>query len=78
MPRSGLCLDVAATEGSMLRAELFARVGEGPQPGVVALHESFGLNDDMRRIAGRFAEVGYSALTPDLYSHGSRLCVSLV
>ena len=63
----------------MLRAELFARVGEGPHPGVVVLHESFGLNDDMRRIAGRFAEVGYSALTPDLYSHGSRLvCLTRV
>jgi len=57
----------------MLRAELFPPVGEGPHPGVVVLHESFGLNDDMRRIARRFADAGYAALAPDLYSHGSRM-----
>jgi carboxymethylenebutenolidase len=39
---------------------------------VVVLHEAFGLNDDIRRIAHRFAENGYVALAPDLYSHGSR------
>ncbi len=65
--------------GSTLRAELFAPVGEGPHPGVVVLHESFGLNDDMRGIARRFAGAGYAALAPDLYSHGSRiLCLSRV
>lgn len=43
------------------------------------LHESFGLNDDIRRIARRFADAGYAALTPDLYSHGSRIkCLSRV
>lgn len=63
----------------MLRAELFSPVGAGPHPGVVVLHESFGLNDDIRRIARRFADAGYAALTPDLYSHGSRIvCLSRV
>jgi carboxymethylenebutenolidase len=62
-----------------LRAEYFSAVGEGPHPGVVVLHESFGLNDDIRRLAARFAEAGYAALAPDLYSHGTRLaCLSRV
>jgi len=43
------------------------------------LHESFGLNDDIRRIAERFAQAGYAALAPDLYSHGRRIvCLSRV
>lgn len=49
-----------------------------PRPGVLVLHELFGLNDDIRRIAGRFAESGYVALAPDLYSVGPRakpLCI---
>ena len=46
---------------------------------MVVLHESFGLNDDIRRIARRFADAGYVALTPDLYSHGSRIvCLTRV
>ena len=51
----------------------------GPYPGVLVLHESFGLNDDMRRIASRFAEEGYAVLLPNLFSHGSRIvCLSRV
>lgn len=62
-----------------LTAELFLPAGGGPNPGVVVLHESFGLNDDIRRIASRFADAGYAALAPDLYSHGRRLvCLSRV
>jgi carboxymethylenebutenolidase len=46
---------------------------------VVVLHESFGLNGDIRRIAARFAKEGYAALAPDLYSHGTRIvCLSRV
>jgi len=44
--------------------------GNGPWPGVVVLHEIFGLTDDIRRQADRFAEAGYLALAPDLYSWG--------
>jgi carboxymethylenebutenolidase len=35
------------------------------RPGVVVIHELLGLNDDMRRIAGRFADAGYPTLVPD-------------
>src|ERR1700732_4717560 len=67
------------SSGASLTAELFMPAGAGPHPGVVVLHESFGLNDDIRRIAARFAEAGYAALAPDLYSHGTRIvCLSRV
>jgi len=50
--------------------------GEGPFPGVVVIHEIFGLNDNIRGIASRFAEEGYAALAVDLFSNRSRaLCM---
>src|SRR5215212_2601614 len=48
-------------------------VGAGPWPGVVVLHESFGLNDDIRQQADRLAAAGYLAVAPDLFSDGGRL-----
>jgi carboxymethylenebutenolidase len=79
MAESAERIDVPTADGASLRAELFTPAGEGPHPGVVVLHESFGLNDDIRRIAARFAQAGYAALAPDLYSHGTRLvCLSRV
>jgi carboxymethylenebutenolidase len=75
----GDVLDVPLADGGALRTELFIPPGDGPFPGVLILHESFGLNDDIRRIARRFAEAGYAAMAIDLYSHGTRLvCLSRV
>ena len=43
----------------------------GPWPGVVVLHEVFGLTDDVRAQADKFAERGYLALAPDLFAWGN-------
>jgi carboxymethylenebutenolidase len=39
-------------------------------PGVVVLHEAWGVNPVMHRLAERVASLGYLALLPDLYSRG--------
>lgn len=79
MPPKGADLAIALADGGTLEGELFLPQGPGPYPGVLVLHESFGLNDDIRRIAGRFADEGYAALVPNLFSHGSRIvCLARV
>jgi carboxymethylenebutenolidase len=42
--------------------------GTGPFPGAVVIHEAYGLNDNMRDIARRFANEGYAALSADLFA----------
>lgn len=79
MAGSGGEIVVPLADGGTLRTEFFAPGAEAPWPGVLVLHESFGLNNDIRRIARRFADSGYAAMCPDLYSHGSRIvCLSRV
>jgi carboxymethylenebutenolidase len=50
--------------------------GAGPHPGVVVIHEAYGLNDNIRDICRRMAEQGYAALAVDLFAGRSRaLCM---
>jgi len=56
-----------AADGRAMRAALAAPAESGKFPGVIVIHEIFGLNADIRRIASRIADLGYVALAPDLY-----------
>ncbi|MFI7444591.1 dienelactone hydrolase family protein [Nonomuraea indica] len=42
-------------------------------PGVVIVHEVYGVEPDMLDVADLFADHGYAAVLPDLYSHGTRI-----
>jgi len=46
-----------------------AKPASGSGPGLVVIQEWWGLNDNVKDIANRFAAEGYVALAPDLY-HG--------
>lgn len=63
-----------------LRAYVATPPGDGPFPAVVIIHELFGINDNIRDIAQRFADEGYVALAVDLFSsaRSEKLCVRRV
>lgn len=56
--------------GLRVPVEIFRPAADAPTPAVLVLHEIFGLNDDIRRIARRFADNGYLAATPDFLHTG--------
>ncbi len=64
--------------GSRASKAFLARpASDGPLPAVVVIHEIYGLNDNIRAIATRFAREGYVALAVDLFSGRNRqLCMA--
>ena len=59
-----------------LRGYLARPSGDGPWPGLVMIHEVYGLDDIMRRQAERLASAGFLTLALDLYSDGgARRCL---
>jgi carboxymethylenebutenolidase len=67
-----------SSTGRPMRAALALPASTAPRPAIIVIHEIFGLNDDIRRITGRFADLGWVALAPDLYdTEGMRLlCIA--
>ena len=60
-------LTFPAADGHPMRAAYAAPQDGAKHPGLIVIHEIFGLNDDIRRITGKVADLGYAALAPDLY-----------
>ena len=61
------------TPAAMLKGYLALPDGAAPHPGLVVIHEAYGLNDNIRYITDRFAGEGYAALAVDLFADRSRL-----
>ena len=55
-------------EGITMRGFLAQPDGRGPHPALLVLQEWWGLNAHIKDVAKRFAQEGYVALAPDLYS----------
>lgn len=69
-------IEVPSTGTPGLRGWLARPEGDGPFPGVVVVHEIFGVDDIMRRQVARLAAAGFVALMPDLFSAGgARRCL---
>ena len=58
-------IDIGATDGSTFKGYL-ALPASGSGPGILLLHEIFGVNASMRNLADYYAEEGYVVLAPDL------------
>lgn len=58
--------------GDPVRVERFApaAASDSPRPGVVVVHEVFGLDAFARSVGERLARTGFVALVPDLYARG--------
>src|SRR2546426_261655 len=50
-----------------VQAMLYTPSGKGPFPGIVVIHEWWGLNDWVKEQASKLADQGYAALAIDLY-----------
>ncbi len=64
---------------NILKGGAFVALPEGdrPHPGVVVIHEAYGLNDNIRDITQRFANERYAALAVDLFSDRNKpICMT--
>ncbi|MDO8120613.1 dienelactone hydrolase family protein [Isoptericola sp. b490] len=64
-------IELSTARGS-LPAFLARPSGDGPWPGVVLLHDAFGMTTQLRRHAEWLAAAGYRVLAPDLMSWAGR------
>ena len=73
MPFDASIVSVPRAQGAGAMESFYARPqGPGPFPGLIVIHEIYGLNENIREIAGRFAGEGYAALAVDLFANRSR------
>ena len=67
-PVTGAMVVYATVGGKEVKGYLSRPVSaRGPLPGIIVIHEWWGLNDNIRRTADRLAGEGYEALAVNLY-----------
>lgn len=67
----------SSSEGGKLSAYQVIPSGSKQLPGLIVIHEIFGLNENIRQIAERFAREGYAVLAVDLFSGGNKVICML-
>lgn len=61
-------LTYPGAEGRRINGYLVRPAGAGPHPAMVVIHEAGGLNEHIRDVANRLANIGYVTLAVDLYT----------
>ena len=61
-------VEYAGDAGTMFGYLAEPRIAQGPQPGIIVIHENRGMVDHIKDVARRFARAGFVALAPDLLS----------
>lgn len=59
-------IEISTADGPM-HAYLSEPNGEGPYPAVVVIQEAFGVDEYVRSVCDRLADVGYVAVAPELF-----------
>lgn len=57
-----------ASEPGTINGYLAQPATAGAYPGIIVIHEAFGIVEHIKDIARRFANIGFNALAPDLYT----------
>ena len=60
-------VEYADLDGTKVKGFFARPAAPGPAPGIIVIHEWWGLNDNIRAMARRLAGEGYQALAVDLY-----------
>jgi len=69
VPVKGEDVAYATVNGGTVTGYLSRPVeAEGPLPGIIVIHEWWGLNDNIRRMTDKLAGLGYQALAVDMYN----------
>ena len=58
---------LSGDHGDIIGGYLARPLGAGPYPGVIVIHEAFGLVEHTKELVRKFAGHGYIAVAPDLY-----------
>ena len=74
---STMMVEVRGSGNKLMTAYQALPDGSDSHPGVIVIHEIFGLNDNIREITKRLAEQGYASLAVDLFSTGNRVACLL-
>jgi carboxymethylenebutenolidase len=61
-------LTFASADGTEINGYLARPRADGTYPGMIVIHEAMGVNDHIRDVSNRFANIGYVALAVDLYT----------
>lgn len=60
-------INFASQNGDLIGAYLARPLGSGPYPGVIVIHEAFGLVEHTQETVRKFAHHGFITIAPDLY-----------
>lgn len=60
-------MSFSGDHGDIIGGYMARPLGSGPYPGVVVIHEAFGLVEHTKELVRKFAAHGYISIAPDLY-----------
>ncbi len=58
---------LAVSDGTTMHAEIARPRAPGTSPGLLVFQDAYGVNDQLREIARRFAGLGFTTIAPELY-----------